>query len=103
MSDSTDSVIPILRTLLKNNASANDLTADGVMPIAFVVKQNNESVVRLILGESKVKLDLNKVDKHGKSIIHYVINPLRFGSYENAALLELLVKAGKRMSLQAMV
>jgi hypothetical protein len=38
------------------------------------------------------KFEVNSVDKHGKSVIHYVVNPVAYGSYENNKLLSMLHK-----------
>ena len=33
-------------------------------------------------------------DKSGKTVVHYAVSPLPFGSYENEEMLELLLKEG---------
>jgi hypothetical protein len=40
------------------------------------------------------------VDKFGKSVVHYVVNPLQYGSYENTQLLKKVIKNGFRWDLK---
>lgn len=40
------------------------------------------------------KLNVNQVDTFGKNAVHYVVNPLEFGSYENTEILQILKQAG---------
>lgn len=40
------------------------------------------------------------VDKFGKSVVHYVVNPLRYGSYENSKLLKKVIKNGFKWDLK---
>lgn len=39
-------------------------------------------------------------DKSGKTAIHYVINPIKFGSYENTSILRDLFKAGFNLNVK---
>jgi len=38
-------------------------------------------------------IDVNHVDKQGKNAVHYVVNPVEFGSYENVEILKILKEA----------
>ena len=36
----------------------------------------------------------DNVDKHGKSFLHYIVNPIPYGSYENAEMLTRAIEVG---------
>lgn len=44
------------------------------------------------------KIDVNHVDKQGKNAVHYVVNPVEFGSYENVEILKILQEASFDMN-----
>ncbi len=44
--------------------------------------------------------NLDAQDREGKTVVHYVVNPLPFGSYENVDLLELLAKKGCKLDIK---
>lgn len=45
-------------------------------------------------GKAKVKVSLEAVDSYGKNVIHHVVNPLPYGSYENIDLIQYLEAKG---------
>ena len=62
---------------------------------------NNEMVVKILLENKKsLRVNVNGQDKAGKSAAHYVVNPLRYGSFENVELLNLLQKYGFNLNLK---
>jgi|LauGreDrversion4_2_1035121.scaffolds.fasta_scaffold14645_3 hypothetical protein len=64
----------LMYCVMRNHTNTFDFILDSVKEES---KQN-----------SKVALRPNSVDTHdGKSLIHYIVNPLAFGSYENEELL----------------
>ena len=44
------------------------------------------------MSPGQIKLD--NQDEDGKSVIHFVVNPLSYGSFENAALLKDMLNVG---------
>ena len=60
------------------------------------IKENDNSLDIQEKDESKFKFGINlwNVDKVGKSVIHYIVSPLDYGSYENHDFLEYLLKFG---------
>eukprot|EP01127_Copromyxa_protea_P003686 TRINITY_DN1347_c0_g3_i1.p1 TRINITY_DN1347_c0_g3~~TRINITY_DN1347_c0_g3_i1.p1 ORF type:complete len:1422 (-),score=381.06 TRINITY_DN1347_c0_g3_i1:8-4273(-) len=84
--------------LIAAGANPNQPNAEGITPLMTAVKTNDIALVRR-LEKSEFALDLNTQDAKGKSIIHYVINPCEFGSYENVELLKLLAKLGANLEL----
>ncbi len=63
---------------------------------------NNNTMVIEILLENKKALNINpnNQDKAGKTAVHYVVNPLRYGSYENLQILKFLHKYGFNFKLK---
>jgi len=52
--------------------------------MTYAVKQNSEKLVSFLVRNKDVgKLNVEQKDKTGRSIAHYVVSPIRFGSYEN--------------------
>jgi ankyrin repeat protein len=49
---------------------------------------------------NRTKLDPNVQDANGKTALHYVVNPLDFGSYENVQMLLTLAKAGADVNVK---
>jgi predicted DNA-binding WGR domain protein len=56
------------------------------------VKSNNLKLLELFVKNCKHNIKYNSVDNNGKSLVHYAVNPLEEGSYENEALLSFLLK-----------
>lgn len=77
--------------LIEAGAKLNITDSDGRDPIMYAIMKNDERILKLFLDNIK-STSVNKEgqDKAGKSACHYVINPVRFGSYENTAILNLL-------------
>ena len=53
--------------------------------------------------EEKKSLDTvikDQVDKKGKSLIHYIVNPLPYGSFENTDLLRKAIEVGFKYDLR---
>lgn len=55
-------------------------------------------VVKFILAEKN--FNPNHIDSEGKNAIHYVVNPVEYGSYENVEILELLKAAKISLSVK---
>ena len=74
--------------LIEYGAKLNYVDSDGRDPIMHAIMNNNTMVIKILL-ENQKALNVNPVcqDKIGKSAAHYVVNPVRFGSYENVEIL----------------
>jgi ankyrin repeat protein len=47
----------------------------------------------------KVGIDIARQDNLGKSVIHYIVTPVSYGSYENTEFLEFMIKYGFKPDL----
>lgn len=90
--------------LIENGAKLNVVDSDGRDPIMYAIMKDNIPLLKLLLENNKALL-VNKEcqDKAGKSAVHYVINPEKFGSYENVEILKLLHTNGFSMKLKDVV
>ena len=77
--------------LIEFGAKVNFTDSDGRDPIMHAIMKNNIMGLRMML-ENKQSLhpNLDGQDKAGKSAAHYVVNPVRYGSFENVEILKLL-------------
>lgn len=79
--------------LIEYGAKLSVVDSDGRYPIMHAIITNNEMVVTILLENKKaLNFDTKGRDKAGKTAVHYVVNPIRFGSYENVNILRLLHK-----------
>jgi len=79
--------------LLKYGASIDGQDSRGRTPLMVAVCKNNMDAVQYLLSK-KPKPKMNIQDKSGKTVVHYVVNPLEFGSWENVDMLRLLIQSG---------
>ena len=63
--------------------------------------QQNENVVVEVIPqkESKYAIDLSRQDNLGRTVVHYIVSPVSYGSYENEEFLEYFLKFGFRGDL----
>jgi len=83
--------------LLCGGIGVNARDVKGMTALMHLAKENRGDLIRLFLkfdGHDK-----EAVDHDGKSVIHYVINPREFGSWENTTVLTLLAKAGFKLDI----
>jgi ankyrin repeat protein len=69
-------------------ADPNKGDSRGWAPLINAVRQNDMKNIEAVLNNNKV--DPKVRDGDGKSIIHHVVNPREFGSFENEELLKKL-------------
>ena len=78
----------LMTNLIKAGVSINEADDEGWTGLIYSIKQNSKELVDFYF--SYQELDKNMVDIDGKTPIHYVVNPLEYGSYENIEILKLL-------------
>jgi ankyrin repeat protein len=96
----------VLKTLLDKGANPNAQDSLGRDALMYCVTRNHANTFDFILSsvsksdeeikENKgAQLKLDSVDKRdGRSLIHYIVDPLPFGSFENEELLRQALAAG---------
>ncbi len=87
--------------LLEFGAKLDIVDSDGRDPIMHAIIKDNVMVLKILFENKKtLKFNTNGQDKAGKSAAHFVINPIRFGSYENVEILQLLHHYGFNLNLK---
>lgn len=90
----------VLKELLASGADAGIQDSDGRDALTHAVLRNHTNTFNFILDnfseESKEAVPLKKdsIDTKGKTLVHHIVNPLPFGSYENAELLRRAIEEG---------
>jgi hypothetical protein len=59
----------------------------------YAVSNNAVELTHILLAQKGI--NVQQKDALGKTVVHYVVNPLPYGSYENVKLLELLHQHSK--------
>ena len=89
-------------TLFKNllddrrqaNALCNTCDGNGMSALAHAIVLNEDQFARLLISHS----DMSFCDKQGRTLVHLIVQPIKYGSYENVNLLKALAKAGAPLS-----
>jgi ankyrin repeat protein/predicted DNA-binding WGR domain protein len=82
----------IIIKLVNNGADPMEKDSDGLDSLMHCVKSNNLKLLELFVKNCKKNIKYNSVDNNGKCLVHYAVNPMEEGSYENEALLSFLLK-----------
>ena len=61
--------------------------------MCIAIEANNLQLVEMLITNKNKGLDKKVKDAKGKTAVHYVVNPCKFGSYENTKLLQALANA----------
>lgn len=84
-----------LLALMQTGAKLNVPDSDGRDAMSYAVLSNNTALAAFLLKNRKEgQLQVDNRDRGGKNAVHLLVKPCKFGSYENAALLRDLLKAG---------
>jgi ankyrin repeat protein/predicted DNA-binding WGR domain protein len=84
---STDTFIK----LHEMGADINLGDSDGWTPLIHLIRENREEDIKNFTRQFR-NMFTNCIDSNGKNVIHHVVSPRDFGSYENVSLLEHLSK-----------
>ena len=57
-------------------------------------EQPEPEVIPSVIIEPRTGIDLSRVDKTGKTVIHYIVTPIEYGSYENHKFLRHMLDFG---------
>ncbi|CDW79015.1 nad(+) adp-ribosyltransferase-3 [Stylonychia lemnae] len=104
-SKNRDNIRVILKKLLKHaNPSIQD--SDGKDAFFYTAIRNHYNTFNFIVNyiyEKKQSYDSivkDNIDKNGKSFIHFIINPLEFGSFENSDILQKALEIGFKHNIR---
>ena len=87
--------------LIEHGANLHTVDSDHKDVLMHSVMQNSDNLVSLFLqnaSNSSTFLSDNQ-DNNGRNIIHYVVQPMEAGSFENVKILKALVDSGKGFNL----
>lgn len=94
-------LIPTLDYLIKRGARFDIRDNKGRDVMSFAIEHNDITIVKFLLNNAKAKnLQINSKDNEGKTAVHYVVNPIDFGSYENVEILDQLHQHGYKLDLK---
>ncbi|CAD8085273.1 unnamed protein product [Paramecium sonneborni] len=82
----------ILTKFTEAGCDINEKTESGETSLMLAIKINSMKLVNYVLNHPKFNKAIHSQDSQNRTPIHYVIQPLEFGSYENIDMLQLLVK-----------
>lgn len=89
-----------LQGLLKQGAKLDISDSDGRDCMAYAVMANSSQLVQFLITNATIgRLSRNNQDRAGKSSVHFVVNPCKFGSYENVQILRALNEAGHSLNM----
>lgn len=87
--------------LIEFGAKVNVVDSDGRDAVMHAIMKDNAMALKLIFDNKRtLNINLRAQDKAGRSACHYVVNPVRFGSYENVEILGLLHKQGFDLNMK---
>jgi len=67
------------------------IDSHGRDALMYAIMHNDLELVKFILNNKERGLIKNLTDNDGKNAIHYVVNPAKFGSFENVEILNTLL------------
>lgn len=90
---------PNLQCLFEFGAKLNVVDSHGRDALMYAIMHNDFELVRFLLNNKDNGLLRNHTDNEGKNAIHYVVNPAKFGSFENATILNALINTNSFFDL----
>jgi ankyrin repeat protein/predicted DNA-binding WGR domain protein len=81
--------IHIIKFLMDNGSSISDKDSLGRTALMYSIMNNDLDLATALLNEKRIKL--KDTDQSGRNCLHYIVQPLQYGSYENQELLKLLL------------
>lgn len=82
---------PNLQCLFEFGAKLSVVDTHGRDALMYAITHNDLELVRFLLNNKEKDLLRNHTDSEGKNAIHYVVNPAKFGSFENVTILNALI------------
>lgn len=83
----------VIKFFMDHGASVTEKDSVGRNSLMYAVMNNDLDLAVALLNERKISI--KETDNEGKNVLHYVVQPLEYGSYENVDLLKLILKDPK--------
>ena len=97
---SNESMVLTLSYLVAHGATFDVTDSKGLSVMVYALKNNSEEQAQFLIDNRGTnKLNLNWKDPRGRSTMHYCVQPLNFGSYENNSLLKKLFNWGFKLNV----
>jgi predicted DNA-binding WGR domain protein len=94
-------LLPTLEYLMLQGSTFDIRDSKQRDVMSYAIENNDLALVKFLISHAAIgKLMIDSQDKDGKSAVHYVVNPVGYGSYMNITILEELRKAGYRLDLK---
>lgn len=82
---------PNLQCLFEFGAKLSVVDTHGRDALMYAIMHNDLELVRFLFNNNEKDLLRNHTDSAGKNAIHYVVNPAKYGSFENVTILNALI------------
>lgn len=82
---------PNMQCLFEFGGRLDVIDSHGRDALMYAIMHNDLELVKFILNNKDRGLIKNLTDNDGKNAIHYVVNPAKFGSFENVEILNTLL------------
>lgn len=90
----------LFNKLISLGANIMEKDSNGLDILKYAVIENNLELIKFFFLKHKSSLLYDTIDNEGKSLIHYVISPIRGASYQNAKLLKYLINIGFKYDIK---
>jgi len=90
---------PNLQCLFEFGARLDVVDSHGRDALMYAIMHNDLELAKFLINNKDKGLIRNHTDNEGKNAIHYVVNPAKFGSFENVTMLNALVAVGNFFDL----
>ncbi|XP_078675989.1 poly [ADP-ribose] polymerase tankyrase-like isoform X2 [Branchiostoma floridae x Branchiostoma belcheri] len=85
---------------LRKGGRAIHKAAGGLAPAKELVMNMTETMLITKPADNYIKPDLGAMDNKGWTVVHHLVQPMEYGSFENVEILELLHKEGAPLDVK---
>ena len=82
-------VSPLMDWFVQNGADLNSEYENGKTPAIYAIKENSLPFLKLCFSKN-INENLILYDDDGKNLLHHVVSPIPYGSYENVEMLKFI-------------
>ena len=83
----------VIQFFLNNGCSVKEKDSQGRSALIYSIIHNDLGLFKALMSNKDIEIEA--LDKSNRSALHYVINPLKYGSYENTEMLTILLNTKK--------